>query len=215
VTTTTVPTRTAAAGAVARDGGGGMERDRAAATIDALVGMTIFLGAWVMLFAALFLAYAVVRAQANEWPPFGAPRLPRAAPALNTLLLLASGLALHRGVARARVGRRRALLPALAVTMILGAGFLAGQIALWRAMSARGLLPSSGVYGSVFFALTGFHALHVLGGLVVLAVLTLGAVRARRAGAQPDDWRPARLTALYWDFVAAIWILMYLAIYWL
>jgi cytochrome c oxidase subunit III len=181
---------------------------------DALVGMTIILGAWVMLFAALFFAYGVVRVQAPEWPPFGAPRLPRGVPGLNTLLLLASSLTLRRGITQARRGPARALLPALVLTLVLGAGFLATQLAMWRAMSARGLLPSSGIYGSVFFAFTGFHALHVLGGLVVLAVLVVKAARRDR-GDRPWTMplRAARLTALYWDFVAVIWVLMYLSIF--
>jgi len=175
----------------------------ASAEVDALIGMTILLGAWVMLFAALFFAYSVLRAQASEWPPFGAPRLPRGLPALNTLLLVASSLTLRRGLGRARRGDPRALRRALGATMVLGAGFLAAQIALWHSLIGRDLWPSSGVYGSVFFAFTGFHALHVLGGLVVLAVLAM-----RKAGA-----RAARLAALYWDFVAVIWVLMYLSIF--
>ena len=180
----------------------------ASAEVDALIGMTILLGAWVMLFAALFFAYGVVRVQASEWPPFGAPRLPRGLPALNTLLLVASSLTLRRGLARARRGDPRALLRALGGTMVLGAGFLAAQIALWQSLIARHLLPSSGVYGSVFFAFTGFHALHVLGGLIVLAVLATRAARGRG-----DAQAPVRLAALYWDFVAVIWVLMYLSIF--
>jgi len=202
-TTTTTATATA-------DGGAG--RGPAARDVDALVGMAIFLGAWVMLFAALFFAYAVVRVQAgSEWPPFGAPRLPRAAAAFNTSLLAASGLLLRLGLARARRrGDPRALRPWLWGAIVLGAAFLAAQIALWLAMRGRGLLPSSGVYGSVFFALTGFHALHVLGGLLALAALALR--RARAAGA---SLRAPRLTALYWDFIALVWLVMYVAIFWL
>ena len=175
--------------------------------------MTILLGAWVMLFAALFLAYGVLRVQANEWPPFGAPRLPRAAPAFGTLLLLASSLALRRGLAFVRRGHRRALAPALLTAALLGVGFLAAQIAVGRAVLASGLLPSSGAYGSVFFAFTAFHALHVLGGVIALGALAIRARRAARVGRAPVC--AARLTALYWDFVGAVWVLMYLTIYWL
>ena len=113
--------------------------------------MTILLGAWVMLFAALFLAYGVVRVQANEWPPFGAPRLPRGVPALNTLLLLASSVALRRGLARARrvaQRRRRAAAPraaAVAATALLGTALpggadrdLAGDARARPAARARG-----------------------------------------------------------------------------
>ncbi|HET6146468.1 MAG TPA: heme-copper oxidase subunit III [Polyangia bacterium] len=192
------------------------DRGAAAREIDSLVGMAIFLAAWAMLFAALFLAYGVVRVQAAEWPPFGAPRLPRAAPALNTLLLVAAGLTLRRGLARAR--RRhdaRVPRPALLASILLGLAFLGAQIALGQVMRARGLLPSSGVYGSVFFALTGFHALHVLGGLCALAWLALRDRRGPRPGPGAEPLRAARLVALYWDFMAVVWLLMYLAIFWL
>lgn len=187
------------------------ERTAAARDVDATVGMTILLGAWVMLFAALFLAYGVVRVQANEWPPYGAPRLPLAVPGLNTLLLLASSAVLRRGLGQARRGDSRALLPATVAAALLGAGFLGAQLAIWRGMLARGLFPGSGVYGSVFYALTGFHALHVLGGVVALAALAMHVRLTRQRDRAP--LRALRMTALYWDFVALVWVAMYLAVY--
>lgn len=188
-------------------------RSAAARDVDAAVGMTILLGAWVMLFAALFLAYGVVRVQASEWPPFGAPRLPLLVPGLNTLLLLASSLVLRRGLARARRGDVAALLPATVAATLLGLAFIGAQIASWRSMLVRGLFPGSGVYGSVFYALTGFHALHVAGGVVALALLAILTARGRHRSRTP--LRALRLTALYWDFVALVWVAMYVAVYWL
>jgi cytochrome c oxidase subunit 3 len=188
-------------------------RSAAARDVDATVGMTILLGAWVMLFAALFLAYGVVRVQASEWPPFGAPRLPLLVPGVNTLLLLASSVALRRGLARARSGDAGTLFPATVVTTLLGLAFIGAQIASWRSMLVRGLLPSSGVYGSVFYALTGFHALHVAGGVVALALLAVQTARGRHRERTPV--RALRLTALYWDFVAVVWVAMYVTVYWL
>ena len=184
-------------------------RSAAARDVDAAVGMTILLGAWVMLFAALFLAYGVVRVQASEWPPFGAPRLPLLVPGINTLLLLASSGVLRRGLTRARRGDAGSLLPATVVATLLGLAFIGAQIASWRSMLARGLFPSSGVYGSVFYALTGFHALHVVGGVVALALLAVQTARGR------TTLRALRLTAIYWDFVAIVWVAMYVAVYWL
>lgn len=198
--TTTTPAR-------ARVEAGG--RSEAARDLDATVGMTILLGAWVMLFAALFLAYGVVRVQANEWPPFGAPRLPLAVPGLNTLVLLVSSAVLRRGLRRAQRGDPRGLAAATAAAALLGVGFLGAQLAIWRAMLARALFPGSGVYGSVFYALTGFHALHVLGGVLALAGLAIH--RARNPDVEPN--RALRMTALYWDFVAIVWVAMYLAVY--
>jgi cytochrome c oxidase subunit 3 len=165
--------------------------------VTARVGMAIFLGALAMMFAALLLAYAIVRAQAPAWPPAGTPPLPRGVLACNTLLLVAASVALHRR----RVG----------VALALGAAFLVAQALVWRGLAAAGLGPASGIYGSVFFALSGFHALHVLGGLVALAAVW---ARARRAaGGGPDAAAPAlRLVATYWDFVLVVWLVLYLAV---
>lgn len=203
----------------------GAGRD-ARADVDAYLGAIIFLGTWAMLFAALFFAYGVVRVQSVSWPPPGEPWLPRALPGLNTLLLLSSSLLLRRGLAADRRGRPGALERALRGTIALGAIFLAAQIGIWHQMTARGLTPRSGIYGSVFFALTGFHALHVLSGLLALVVLAVRHVRhARRAtaaaiGTAPPtsktlaaDRRGLRVAALFWDFIAVVWLLMYLTIY--
>jgi cytochrome c oxidase subunit 3 len=153
--------------------------------IDGLVGLAIFLGATTMLFAALLLAYAVLRAQAVSWPPPGTPPFPKLGAGAVGLLLVAATLAL------------RAARPRLALAW--GAAFLAGQVALWRHLVAAHLGPGAGPVGDVFFALTGFHALHVAAGLVVLA-----GARARRP----------RLVTLYWDFVLAVWLVIYAAVCW-
>jgi len=189
----------------------GARTDRQADT-DSYLGMIIFIGAWVMMFAALFFAYGVVRLQAPSWPPPAEAPLPRGLPGLNTLVLLASSLSLRAAMSSLRAGRDRAALRRLGGTLALGALFLCGQIAIWRAMSARGLTPASGIYGSVFFALTGFHALHVLCGLVALALLAAGIARApaRRPAARA---RAVRVTALFWDFIAIVWVAMFVAVY--
>jgi cytochrome c oxidase subunit 3 len=175
------------------------------ADVNAYVGMIVFLGTWVMLFAALFFAYGVVRVQAPSWPPPTEPPLPRGVPGLNTLVLIASSLVLRRGIA---AGEGRRMGRALAAAIGLGSVFLAVQIATWTVMAGRGLVPSSGIYGSVFFALTGFHALHVAVGLLALTVV---AVRARTPSNRA--LRAVRITALFWDFIAVVWVLMYLAVY--
>jgi cytochrome c oxidase subunit 3 len=168
----------------------------------ATIGMAIFLGAVAMLFAALFFAYAVMRAQAPAWPPAGEAPLPRGALAGNTLLLVAATLALRRALAlarRAEAARSRALSW---TALGLGAGFLLAQALVWRGLAAAGAGPASGIYGSVFFAISGLHALHVMGGLVALPFALLAS-----PGASP---RRLAACALYWDFVLVVWLLFYL-----
>jgi cytochrome c oxidase subunit 3 len=154
----------------------------------ALMGMAVFVASWAMLFAALFFAYGLTRVRALSWPPADLPRLPRVLPALATLLLAASSAVLQRK----RAGAAAAL----------GAMFLLVQAVVWRQMYLGGLRPAAGAYASFFFALTVFHALHVLVGLVALARL------ARRP-------RPLslRLWAIYWHMVGVIWGAMFLLVY--
>ena len=154
--------------------------------VDSQVGLVIFLGATAMLFAALLLAYAIVRSQAPSWPPAGGAPFPRGAAAANTLALVAASLALRRGSAR--------------LALALGVAFLVAQALLWRHLVAIHLGPSAGALGEVFFALSALHAVHVLGGLVALAL-----TGARRL----------RLLTIYWDFVLAVWLVVYVAVCWL
>ena len=179
-----------------------MTREAAAAKVsgaNGAVGMTVFLGACAMLFAALLLAYAVMRAQASAWPPPGTPPFPRGAAASNGLLLIASGFALRRA---RRHGPRWA-----AAALGLGTMFLLMQASLWGRLVAGHLGPGTGALGDVFFALSAFHALHVLGGLVAVAVL----LRRRRAAAEARA-RWLQLATVYMDFVAVVWVVIYLAV---
>jgi cytochrome c oxidase subunit 3 len=174
------------------------------------VGMVMALASWTMLFVSLFFSYAVLRLGAGEWPPVGLEPLPRLLPFLNTLVLAASSLVLHAGVRPAAAARPGALLSALRRTLALGSLFLALQLAVWIPLWRSGFRIESGVFGSVFYGLTVFHALHVLAGLAALLVLVPGAAKGRWvSGAQS----PVRLTAMFWHFVDAVWVLMFVTIY--
>jgi len=166
--------------------------------LNGAVGMAVFIGACAMLFAALLFAYAVVRSQAASWPPPGTPPFPRGAAAVNGLLLMAAGFALRRARSRG---------PAwLAVGLGLAALFLLMQASLWGRLVADHLGPGTGALGDAFFALSAFHALHVLGGLVAIAVL----LRKRVPG--ETRLRRLRLATVYMDFVAVVWLIIYVAV---
>jgi len=165
--------------------------------------MLFALGSWAMLFPSFFFAWAALRLRAPVWPPAGTPRLPVALPAFNTAVLLVSGLVLRLGLkARAPGAHLRGLLG----TLGLGALFLSLQVAVWLPLWRSGFTASSGLAGSLFYALTALHALHVAGGLVALATLLPSAGRPAREG-------QGRVTAMYWDFMAAVWLLIFLAVY--
>ena len=178
-------------------------------TFTAHVGMTIFLGSWAMMFGALFFAYAMLRVRSPVWPPVGV-HLPLLVPALNTAVIVLSGLALRRGSQAVDAGRGSLLLPWLAVAAGLGAAFLAIQCASWWGLWSAGLTSSSSPFGSTFYLLTVFHALHVLVGLGLLGTLFPGA--ARHAYDVRRRTR-LRLVSMFWHFVAVVWILMFVSVY--
>jgi cytochrome c oxidase subunit III len=162
------------------------------------VGMAVFLGTCAMLFAALLFAYAVVRSQAAAWPPPGTPPFPRGPAASNGLLLIAAGFALRRARTRG---------PAWATAALgMGALFLLMQASLWGRLVAAHLGPGTGALGDAFFALSMFHALHVLGGLVAIAFL----LRARAP--TETRLRRLRLATVYMDFVAVVWLIVFVAV---
>ena len=182
---------------------------RAREETTAFVGMVIFLASWAMMFAALFFAYAFVRTHATSWPPVGVPRLPWILPGLNTALLALSSGLLQWAVVRLQRG-----LPAtrlLLATIGLGALFLALQLFVWTTLHAAGLnMQAGGPYASVFYSLTGFHALHVAVGLVGLGSVWRKAAAGRLGAARQ---LPLRLWTMYWHFVGIIWALMFVSIF--
>ncbi len=170
------------------------------------VGMLVFLVAWGMCFASLFFAYSVLRISEVSWPPPGVPRLPLAVPLFNTVVLAISSYTFHRGLVAVR--GNRSLSVWLGVTWLLGTLFLALQIWVWLGVERAGLRWDSSKYGSVFYSLTVFHALHVLSGLVVIVYLML---RARRYTSARHT--AVRMGAMFWHFVDAVWALMFLTVY--
>jgi cytochrome c oxidase subunit 3 len=178
--------------------------------VTAYIGMVIFLGGWAMMFAGLFFAYALMRLEARSWPPPDELTLPLALPAVNTVVLLASSATLSLGLRAVRSARPIALRRYLLATLALGALFLALQLVVWRGTWLAGLRPNSSTYGSVFYALSGFHALHVLAGLVGITLLLPRAFAGKFTVAQHTA---VRMWGMFWHFVDGIWVLMFLTVY--
>ena len=148
-------------------------------------GMWVFLVTDAMSFGALLCVYAVERARAERWPDVAA-RLNLPLAAVATLLLLASSLTLLRG--------KRA------ATLALGVAFVGAQAFEYATLARHGVRFSADAAASIFFAATGWHGLHVVAGLIALAC-------ARR------DEIAAGSPALFWQFVDAVWIVLFTAFY--
>jgi heme/copper-type cytochrome/quinol oxidase subunit 3 len=193
------------------------------------LGMWLFLSSEAMLFGSLFSAYALLRSGAQRWPdqsslvsvPLGS---------INTVLLVASSVTLGLALSALRAGDRgtddrdaddrRAALDGpphryrlfMAATIVLGLVFLGIKGFEWNEKLSHGALPSTNNFLALYFTLTGLHALHLAGGILVNLYLW---------GPGRSMWQtePARYAGrvaaarLYWNFVDAIWIVLFTVLY--
>ena len=175
---------------------------------NAVLGIVIFIAAEVMFFAGLISSQIVLRAGETQWPPILQPRLPVAATAINTAILLLSGVALFLSArAQAHPFRVRQAMRLLNAAFVLGAVFVAIQGAEWVRLVGFGLTVSSSLYGALFYIIVGSHAVHVAAGLCVLG-FARWKVASRQMSA--DGFRAARL---FWYFVVGIWPVIYVLVY--
>jgi cytochrome c oxidase subunit III len=179
-------------------------------TPSSLLGMVIFITSELMFFGALFGAYFTIRAQAGEWPPEGTPPIDAARTAVFTIFLVSSSFTQHLGVVAMRRGERDGLVRWTAITIALGVVFLLGQGLEYSELFDEGFTIGTNVFGTLFFTMTGFHGLHVAGGLLMLAIVgakgRMGHFTAERHG-------PAEAVGYYWHFVDVVWLFLFLVLY--
>jgi cytochrome c oxidase subunit III len=181
----------------------------------ALLGMLLFIGSEVMFFAGLFAAYFNARAAAPAWPPEGLEHViqPNLLVISATAILIISSVTMQWGVWRIRKGDRVGLNRAVAVTLILGVTFLAMQAYdYFELVTHEGFGINSGIYGTLFYTMTGFHGAHVFGGVVGLAVIL-----ARGMAGQFSARHHIAVEAVsaYWHFVDVVWIVLFFTLYFL
>jgi cytochrome c oxidase subunit 3 len=144
-----------------------------------------------------------------KFTPMGAWGLP----AINTLLLLSSGVTVtwaHWGLKK---NKRSQLIIGLAMTVALGALFLSLQAYEYHhAYTEMGLTLGAGAYGATFFMLTGFHGFHVLIGTTMLIVMLLRSIAGHFTA---DHHFAFEAVSWYWHFVDVVWVLLFILVYWL
>jgi cytochrome c oxidase subunit 3 len=170
------------------------------------VGTVVWLSSELMFFGGLFAAYFTLKAEARVWPPAGV-ELETALSAIFTLFLIASSGTMVLAVRSLERGDRAGMIRWLLVTLGLGALFLANQI---REFYSLDFQVSSNSYGSIYYLMTGFHALHVAAGLLLMLVAL-----AIATGPRPVERRAPAVDSIgyYWHFVDVVWIGLFTTIF--
>jgi cytochrome c oxidase subunit 3 len=169
------------------------------------VGVVVWLASELMFFAGLFAAYFTLRSVNDVWPPADV-ELATARTAVATAVLVLSSGTMHLAVEAARHDDRRRSIRWLGVTALLGLIFLSNQA--WEYAEASFQIDDH-AYGSIFYLMTGFHGLHVIGGLVFM-----GAVAAAIAGRSRAPVRSTvEVCGYYWHFVDVVWVAMFTTVY--
>jgi cytochrome c oxidase subunit 3 len=177
---------------------------------SSLLGMVLFIASEVMFFGGLFGAYFTIRSAAAEWPPPDTPHLSAPYAAVLTAILVSSSVTMQFGVWAIRRNNQRRLILWLAASLVLGAIFLTMQALEYANLIEEGMTLSSGVFGSTFYTLTGFHGAHVAGGAAFILIVLLRA-RSGQFTARYHD--TVEMASYYWHFVDVVWIGLFSTIY--
>jgi len=183
-----------------------------------LMGTILFIGTEVLIFGGIFAVWFVGKfhaaSQGRVWGPGEHAELPILATAINTAVLVASGGTLHWGFLRLRKGDMKGFRIGLVLTLILGAAFLVQQVREYLNLIGEGLTikgsEEHGIFGSAFYMLTGTHGLHVAGGLFVLLIVF---VRALKNTQSKDHHILLESAAIYWHFVDVVWLFLFVVVY--
>jgi cytochrome c oxidase subunit III len=186
------------------------------------VGTIIWLSSELMFFAALFASYFTIRAVSPELWAQNTELLNIPFASVNTTVLVLSSLTCQLGVfaaERGQVGRTGSVLNVrgwglrewFILTYFMGAVFIAGQVTEYASLVQEDVTISSSAYGSMFYLTTGFHGIHVTGGLVAF-LLVLGRTYIARRFTH-EQAVSAIVVSYYWHFVDVVWIGLFATIY--
>jgi cytochrome c oxidase subunit 3 len=168
-------------------------------------GLAIFLVSLAVLFAASVVAFVALRLGADSWRATAPPPLPRSL-WLSSALILVGSVTAEASLRAARANRQTALRATLLATLLLGFAFLASQTWSWLQLIETRTTLTTSLYGWLFYFLTGLHALHLIGGLVPLTVITVNAFYHRYS---PVHHSPVRFSTMYWHFLGVVWLTLF------
>ncbi len=169
----------------------------------------LFLATEIMFFTGLIGVYIVLRSGSAEWPD-PMERLAVDITALNTFILITSSWLMVRSLFSAQQGDQAGVLKWLGATIIGGAIFVGIQVYEYMELIDHGSLPNVDIFWSTFYAMTGFHGLHVVVGVLWLCAAW---VKAARGGYTARNYLGLELAGLYWHFVDLVWVLLFTIVY--
>ena len=186
------------------------------------VGTIVWLASELMFFAALFACYFTIRGVVPDLWAQETAKLNVPFATVNTLVLVLSSVTCQLGVfaaERGQVGRRGGLLAVgkwglrewFVLTYVMGAFFIGGQVLEYSELIRENVTIPSSAYGSVFYLTTGFHGLHVTGGLFAF-LFVLGRTFMARTFTH-EQAVTAIVVSYYWHFVDVVWIALFATIY--
>jgi len=204
-----------------------VEQQRNAASL----GMWLFLGTEIMFFGGMFCAYLIYRMNYFNEFAAGSRSLDVWLGTINTMVLICSSLTVALGVRAAQMGKRTLLVILLLTTIIFGFAFLGIKGIEWYDKYKEHHIPGTSfsaddlvrdypqihidqsheqLYFSLYFAMTGLHALHMVIGVGIFAFLTFHAWKGRYT---PNYYTPVEIGGLYWHFVDIVWIYLFPLLY--
>jgi cytochrome c oxidase subunit III len=173
------------------------------------LGIWWFLASEIMTFGGLLTAFVLCRFAAGGWEDQAA-HVSTGIAAFNTLLLLTSSFTIVQAHAAVEDANRERAARYLLYTVLLGLSFLGVKGFEYSREIEHGLLPSSGLFWSFYYGLTGLHALHVLAGIIANFSLF---VAAHRVNVWPKVQQRVEYAGLYWHFVDIVWIFLFPLVY--
>jgi len=186
------------------------------------VGTIVWLSSELMLFAGLFAIYFQLRSVRTDLWPERTATLNVTFASINCLVLVISSVWCQIGVWKAEKGQKArtgslfdvknwGMREWYVVTYLFGSFFIAGQVFEYAEMVQHGITISSDAYGSIFYMATGFHGLHVTGGLIAFLLIIARTFTTRRY--THANATGAVVTSYYWHFVDVVWIALFFVIY--
>jgi cytochrome c oxidase subunit 3 len=174
------------------------------------LGIWTFLATEILLFGGLFTAYTMFRLKYPDLFYAEHLKLNRVIGAANTVVLICSSLSVAVGIAAIRQGKVKLLRSCLLITIALGAAFLCVKYFEWTAHFKEGLFPSTNIFFSLYYMMTGLHGLHVFAGMTVLSVMYYLAGKGKFS---EEYSTPVEITGVYWHFVDLVWIYLFPLLY--